>query len=168
MTNSYYFDITEHSPSKRYRVEAKSPCNAGERRKAFQRDFVYTFTDHLAFNPDGEMTTWIYLLDEAMTGEEKQKYVRRTSAGPKWAGLSHWYFAEIANRKGYVIRPWWGRRMFFNLEAGELFEVEDELIGNAVEMETKYAMATLEKFTSTDHELVQRCHQPSYRLISEE
>jgi len=197
-TDRYYSDITEHSPSKRFRIEAKSPDNAVEGHKAFQKDFVYTFTDTktgkviwthkqkgsrrtrvlvegspmridvsddgwttvwtgghslIAFNPDGEVTTWIDLLDEAMTGEERQKHVARTTAGPMWAGLSHWYFAEIGNGKAYVVRPWWGRRMFFNLETGELFEPDDELRGIAVELETKHAFATLQKFKQTDHKL---------------
>lgn len=48
-TNRYFSDIAADSPSKRYRVEAKSPDNASKTgRPAFQASFVYTCHDTMA------------------------------------------------------------------------------------------------------------------------
>ena len=44
-TDRYYDDLTAYSPSRRYVVEARSPDNAHDGRRAFQAGFVYRFTD---------------------------------------------------------------------------------------------------------------------------
>ena len=45
-TDRFYNDISAESPSKRYKVEAKSPDNARKKgRNAFQSSFVYTCRD---------------------------------------------------------------------------------------------------------------------------
>jgi hypothetical protein len=47
-TDRYFRDSSAVSPSGRYRIEAKSPDNAGERPKPFAANFAYTLTDTVA------------------------------------------------------------------------------------------------------------------------
>jgi hypothetical protein len=42
VTDRYFGDLTVYSPGKKYRLEAKSPDNAGVRKKPFAASFVYT------------------------------------------------------------------------------------------------------------------------------
>jgi hypothetical protein len=72
--------------------------------------------------PDGKVTGRIDILDEALTKDERRNFVADTTAGPMWAGYSEWYFNRHDQRRLFVIRPWWGRRIVIDLPKGALVE----------------------------------------------
>jgi hypothetical protein len=53
---------------------------------------------------------------------ERKDYVHDTTAGPMWTGMSRWSFLDVKREAGeadrlFVIRPWWGTRLFVDLRA---------------------------------------------------
>jgi hypothetical protein len=59
------------------------------------------------------------LLGQAITREEAAVYARQTTAGWRWAGLSHWYFTRIGARPCFALRTYWGRRVVLGVDNGE-------------------------------------------------
>ncbi len=204
-TDLFFSDISVESPSKRYKVEAKSPDNNDKKEhKAFQASFVYTCWDTNAKKllwtrnqPMGEpqplgdgsaetyvlpkeaspvgifvsdlgwtliQTNWdeliivdlsgqdrgrIDLLSNALTKEEQTKYVRQTTAGPVWAGYSLWYFLDVQEQHLFIIRPWWGRRVIVNLEAGKIIQETEKISASASGYERNYVLTELAKAVTT-------------------
>ena len=61
------------------------------------------------------------ILEQFPNGDRK-KFVHQTTAGPMWTGNSLWYFLSAEGEAGakhryFVVRPWWGDRVFLDLEA---------------------------------------------------
>jgi hypothetical protein len=181
-TDRNYSDIATTSPSKQYRIEAKSPDNANkEKRKAFQRSFVYTATDsttnqvlwtrmqaegspvHIyvsdegwtvirtaydelfAVDFEGHSYATVDIMDDGLTAEERAKYVQYSTAGPMWAGHSHWYFLELGDQTLFVVRPWWGRRIIVDIQAGEIIDETKVIADEATATEREYVIAELTK-----------------------
>ena len=92
---------------------------------------------------------WSQLIYEGMTETEIEQYVHQTTAGPMWAGLSHWYFLENGESKThFVVRPWWGRRIIIDLDSGKLVNDSDaraKLDELATNSETEFVLQALPK-----------------------
>jgi hypothetical protein len=67
------------------------------------------------------LTLWIR---DALSKAEFNKYVKETTAGPKWEDYALHYFATIDKRPHFCIRTWWGRRILIDLTADK--QVADE------------------------------------------
>lgn len=70
------------------------------------------------------------ILEQFPEGDRK-KFVSNTTAGPRWAGNSLWYFLVVAGEAGathryFVVRPWWGDRVFLDLGAPKFVQDSDE------------------------------------------
>ena len=85
----------------------------------------------------------INLLKDALTETENDQFVHRTTAGPRWTGLSARYFLTTANRDFFVLRPWWGRRIFVDISKGKLVEATADLTKAAIESEKKLVIKIL-------------------------
>jgi hypothetical protein len=85
-----------------------------------------------------------------LTSDEIRKYVADSAIGPNWIGLSRWYFLSVEDlgvaREYFVIRPFWGRRLFFSLTAGRIVpdtQVGVELLSGAKRAELTWLLDTL-------------------------
>ena len=87
----------------------------------------------------------LHLLSEAFTEEERDRYVHDTTAGPMWAGNSLWYFLNVEDKHVFVIRPWWGKRIFIGLEECRLLKEADSLTSTAANQENQFVMTTLKE-----------------------
>lgn len=107
---------------------------------------IVTGWDELIFiDPKGNETGKVDILEDALSAEERDEYVHNTTAGPIWAGYSNWYFITVGERRLFIIRPWWDRRLVFDIEGGKTIS-EDKSIAAACKLyETEYVMRELEK-----------------------
>ncbi|MBI2922001.1 MAG: hypothetical protein HYY18_13020 [Planctomycetes bacterium] len=74
------------------------------------------------------------ILEQFPEGDRK-KFVSQTTAGPMWTGNSLWYFLGTEGEAGrknryFVVRPWWGDRVFLDLETPKFLPDAEE--GEAV------------------------------------
>ncbi|MBD3674037.1 MAG: hypothetical protein HUJ26_10985 [Planctomycetaceae bacterium] len=205
-TDRYFPNITVHSPSGTYRVEATSPENKENEYSAFQSDFTYRFIDTMSGeviwsrkqamgkpflireDPPIRMSRpleaspidvyvsnsgWTVirthfdelivvsrtgkdigkhdLLEDGFTKQENRDYVHHTTAGPYWTGLSIWYFISVSGREYFVVRPWWGRRLFVDLKKG-LVQNKDlkDLVETAKARETELILDVVHAKTHPD------------------
>jgi len=203
-TNRYFSNITEESPSKKFKLEAVSPDNAdeGNRYQAFQSSFVYAFRDveknevlwtrkqpgdhtgiNLLHNPgeegspvslfvsdDGWTVIWTgaselvvvditgkergtvplflwkkEIVKNGFTKKENEEYVDWTTAGPRWASCSLWYFLDAGEQPLFVIRPWWGRRVILDLKSGSLIPETPDIAKQAALWEKNHILAALRR-----------------------
>ena len=198
-TDRYYGDISESSPSKKYKVEAKSPHNQKGNFRPFQSNFVYqcfdTETGKLmwtraqlmskpvrlskdsteeysfasepspvdiivsdsgwtAIRTDGDEVVFVNskgvdqskygVYADGLNSEEKEKYVHFTTAGSRWSGYSEWYFLQVHEHLVFVVRPWWGRRIFIDPETGKPSDVPD-INETAIQHEREFVLSTLKR-----------------------
>lgn len=99
----------------------------------------------LPVTPDGKVTGRIKILDDALTEKERKEFVADTTAGPMWAGYSEWYFNRHDQRRLFVIRPWWGRRMVVDLAKGALVEETPAMAAAFTAHETAKVVHDLEQ-----------------------
>ncbi len=112
---------------------------------------IYTSWEELiVVCPLGQDMGKISLLDDALTTAEYKEYVRFSTAGPQWTDLSVWYYLETSAGEFFVVRPWWGRRIFVDTGTGMLAPSSEELIEAATEMEKKWVLVTLASDQRTD------------------
>ncbi len=111
----------------------------------------------MVLSPTGNVTRKIDILDDAFTDEENRKYVHKTTAGPRWAGLSISYFFEYKSREYYAIRPWWGRRVIVDVTNGELLKSNDGLSSSCLATEKDIVMKSLEARPENDEERFEQC-----------
>ena len=116
-----------------------SPCSIHVSDSGYT--VIYTDWEDLVFvDPRGKETGKVNILKDCLTKEENEKYVSQTTAGPMWAGRSHWYFVSVDSKEYFVIRPWWGRHMVFLLTTGAI-ETPTERLNQATEKaEKEYAL----------------------------
>ena len=99
--------------------------------------------DLIVVSPEGIDVGRTKLLDEGLLPEEG-KYVCPTTAGPYWSGMSAWYFLHERTDEYFVIRPWWGRRIFVNLRKGHVGKDDPPTLNTrAKEEEVNLLLATL-------------------------
>lgn len=96
----------------------------------------------------------VELLADAFTEAEYERFMHKTLAGPLWTGLSAWYFLNVPGGEMFVVRPWWGRRIFVDVNRGKLSRSSEALIAAAVEREKALVMdALISKKEPNDYEL---------------
>lgn len=83
--------------------------------------------------------------EEVFSPKEKKTYIRETTAGPIWSGYSLWYFLDVEQTPYFVVRTWWGRRIFQNLQTGKHAPETEPLSRAALESERKQVMTELTK-----------------------
>jgi hypothetical protein len=91
----------------------------------------------------GEEVGKVDLLKGALTEAENKQFVRNTTAGPYWTGLSVWYYLQIPERELFVMRPWWGRRIFVDIGEAKVASTNGSLIEAAAETERQLVIAAL-------------------------
>lgn len=105
---------------------------------------LYTDWDELVFlDSKGNEKGKLHILRDCLTKEENEKYVDETTAGPMWAGMSHWYFVNSVAGEFFVIRPWWGRHLVFALDNGKAVTPTDKLNGILAKAEKEYVISVL-------------------------
>lgn len=116
---------------------------------------IYTgANDLIVVSPQGKDVGKVDLLTDAFTEAEYEQFVHNTTAGPYWAGLSAWYYINVPGGEMFVVRPWWGRRIFVDVNRGKLSRSSKALIAAAVEREKELVMAALiSKKEPNDYEL---------------
>lgn len=106
---------------------------------------IYTgFQELILINLTGKETSKIDVLGDGLTKDEREKYVSDTTAGPMWAGRSHWYFVEAESREYFVIRPWWGRHVILDLSTGKMTPPTEALRKATAEAEKAYVISVLQ------------------------
>ena len=99
--------------------------------------------DLIAVAKNGVDRWQVAILSDAITGDERKRYVHETTAGPMWAGWWPWYFLGVGKRELFVIRPWWGRKIVIDIENGK-FVAENKAISAAIaDYERTYVLKTL-------------------------
>lgn len=111
---------------------------------------IRTGWDELIFvSPAGEDTGKAHVLKEAFTEDEREQYVWMTTAGPRWSENSLWYFIHAQQRRLFVIRPWWGRRVIADVEKGSLIPEDQEIAAACLALEKDFVMRELAQAVKT-------------------
>lgn len=82
---------------------------------------------------------------KAFTEEETRLYVHHSTAGPMWAGYSHWYFADVGDQHLFVVRPWWGRRIVMDIQSGMQIDETEVIAIAAAANEQEFVVTELAK-----------------------
>jgi hypothetical protein len=107
---------------------------------------IYTAYQELIFiDINGKEINKLDVLQDGMTKDERKKYVSNTTAGPMWAGRSHWYFVRSDSREFFMIRPWWGRHISIDLATGKITPTSPALRNAATAAEKAYVTSVLGK-----------------------
>lgn len=105
---------------------------------------IYTDWDDLIIvDPKGKENGKVSILKDCLTKDEKGKYVSQTTAGPMWAGRSHWYFVSADSKDYFVIRPWWGRHLIIELTTGAIEPPTESLNKATRNAEKEYVLSVL-------------------------
>jgi hypothetical protein len=106
---------------------------------------IYTgWQELIVIDISGKETGKLDVLTDGLTKEENKEYVSDTTAGPMWAGRSHWYFVEVDSREYFVIRPWWGRHMIIELATGRITPATEALGNGIAATEKTYVISVLQ------------------------
>jgi len=106
---------------------------------------IYTgFQELILINLTGKETSKLDVLEDGLTDDERKKYVSDTTAGPMWAGSSHWYFVEADSQELFIIRPWWGRHVILDLATGKITPPTEALRKATAEAEKAYVIGVLQ------------------------
>lgn len=137
--------------------EHKRIGKEGRPREIFISDamvvVVRTSSDQIiVFGKGGEKKCALELFPDVVSKDEAKRFTKYTSEGSQWARLSLWYFIDSGGRHVFVIRPWWGRRTFLDLDKGEVAKADDVLIKSAIDYESEYVMTELERGVRTREE----------------
>lgn len=97
----------------------------------------------IVVSPEGKDVGTVELFEDAFTKEECEQYVCNTTAGPWWRGLSLWYYLDSADGELFVVRPWWGRRIYVDVQKGKLTPENKKLKTAALAREKQLVLATL-------------------------
>lgn len=62
-------------------------------------------------------------LEILIPSDERRRFVTETTGGPIWDHLSRWYFHTNDDKRWFVLRCWWGRRIVIDLQDLELVRV---------------------------------------------
>lgn len=97
--------------------EEGSPC------RLYVSDAGYTviytgWEELIVVDLNGKDTCKLNILKDCLTAGENKEYVSETTAGPMWAGRSHWYFITADSNEYFIIRPWWGKHLIVDLSTG--------------------------------------------------
>lgn len=87
----------------------------------------------------------VKFLDQALTKKEKAEFVSMSSAGPCWSGYALQYFIMHESSPYFVIRPWWGRRVFIDLTAAQVVNETPRLARAAENRERIDILANLKR-----------------------
>jgi hypothetical protein len=123
---------------------------------------VTGFNDLIVINPAGQQTGGVNVLRDGLTTAQLKRYTHETTAGPMWAGLSHWYFVTAENRRLFVIRLWWNHRVVLDMEKGELVSETNGISAACIAAEREFVIRELSKAAFTgkrQNELKQKLEQ---------
>ena len=104
-----------------------------------------TYDTLICVDPKGKVVGEIGLIEDVFTAKERQDHVHYTTAGPMWSSYSQWYFLKSEDRKLFVIRPWWDRRIVIDLEKGRAVPVSEPIAANCLQHERQWALSELQK-----------------------
>ncbi len=106
---------------------------------------IYTgWNELILVDRNGRKTGKVNILEDCLTDAENAEYVHATTAGPVWAGRSHWYFATADAKEYFIIRPWWGRHLIVELLTGSVKMPTSSLVDAAQKAETEYVLRVLD------------------------
>lgn len=112
---------------------------------------IRTVADNLTFvDPNGVDRAKVSLYEDAISEEELEEFGEKLVVDVCWDGYSLWYF--LPSRPVFVIRPWWGRRIFVDIETGRLIAETPAITKSAVAYETAYVLSNLDRATKEDIE----------------
>lgn len=122
----------------------------GSPRSLFVSDSGWTvirtsWDELIAVDFNGKDRCHIELLSEAFTEDENARFVRQTTGGLKWSWCSLWYFLDVGHQSVFVVRPWWGRRIFVDLTTGNLVSQPEVLLNAGLGKEREIVLDDLEK-----------------------
>ena len=133
------------------------------------RVVIYTGWDNLiVVDPSGKDVGTVDVIEDGFSAREQKNFVSQTTAGPMWAGYSHWYFAKVDNTPLFVIRPWWDRRVLVDLRTGKLTRETLKIRRTCDALERDYVLSVL-KHASKDADAFlnnDRNGDATYRLFT--
>lgn len=122
---------------------------------------IYTGWEELiVIDSSGKEMGKLNVLEDMLTQQENETYVEETSAGPMWGGLSRWYFVHAETRELFIIRPWWGRRLFIDVATGRIQRETEALTKVALQAEKDYVMKILQNVVEGKIERCKCCDGP--------
>lgn len=96
------------------------------------------------FHEGDERARYVLDLEKALPGDEWDKFVSMTTAGPEWADHSLHYFTVLEGKPHFCVRTWWDRRILINL--AELKQASDTpFAGTLDEKERKLVLELLKQ-----------------------
>jgi hypothetical protein len=105
---------------------------------------IYTgWKELIVVDPKGKEPGTVNVLKDCLTKDENDKYVSQTTAGPMWAGRSHWYFVSAESKEYFIIRPWWGRHVIIELTTGAIKAPTKSLTEATQKAEREYVLSVL-------------------------
>jgi hypothetical protein len=105
---------------------------------------IYTgWNELIVLDSTGKENGKVSILNDCLTKDENDKYVSQTTAGPMWAGRSHWYFVSADSKEHFVIRPWWGRHLIIDLTTGAIETPTESLNKATRNAEREYVLSVL-------------------------
>ena len=105
---------------------------------------IYTdWDDLIVVDSRGKETGKANILKDCMAKDENDKYVLQTTAGPMWAGRSHWFFVCVDSKEYFVIRPWWGRYLIIELSTCAIKTPTESLNKASKNAEKEYVLNVL-------------------------
>lgn len=107
------------------------------------------WNDLIVVTPGGRDRCRIDLVSDALTREEREKYVVQSTGGPLWSGYAVWYFLDVGGDRLFVIRPWWGRRILIDIENGTLAQEAGARSKAMSTYERSYVLTELANGTKT-------------------
>lgn len=114
---------------------------------------IFTGSDELVIvDASGKDRGLIKLLKEGFKDDESKSHIIHGSGGPRWTPRSLWCFFELSDSRHLSIRPWWGKRLFVDLEHGKLIDETTELLKGAVDAEKKCVLDRLAESVKTYEE----------------
>ena len=103
----------------------------------------------IVVNPKGVDVGTARILEDGFTEEEREQYVHNTTIGPMWGAFSRWYFAQTHDKRLFVIRPWWDRRIIVDMERGAVIAEDKTVAEICAALESDFVLRELKKGVET-------------------
>jgi hypothetical protein len=82
-------------------------------------------------------------LKDALPNTDFDKYVDKTTAGPKWGEFALSYFLNLNEKPHFCARTWWGYRILIDLTGARLISTQEDLLEELNSTEGKTVMDRL-------------------------
>jgi hypothetical protein len=93
---------------------------------------------------DGTQKAELSVLYDGLSRSDRKQYVQETTAGPSWAGNSHWHFAAGNGTEHFCIRTWWDQRVVVDLAGGRFVKADRALRKTLESHERAFVLRTLQ------------------------